>query len=233
LDWGKGTRFLEDSPADVLHILDCCYAAEAVNGTAEVIAATSATEIAEGNPDTCFTQGLDKELMRVSSIISSAASLHSEMMRNRRALGLNFTPFYAEREGRNSVVLRKMAGKGKGRMPTLPKHGPRILVTAHIEQALTQKDSNDIKKWLLTEVPAVVKDIDIRLEGLWDSESTMLLFSIPIAVWTQLPNTTAWSYVGTVTSHNKLLQTNITVANPLAIRPLPGTENAPAGSAYK
>jgi hypothetical protein len=126
-----------------------------------------------------------------------------------------------------------MAGKGKGQMPTLPKDGSRILVTAHIEQALTEKDGNDIKKWLLTEVPGVVKDIYLRLEGLWDSESTMLLFSIPIAVWTQLPNTTAWSYVGTVTSCNKLLQTNTTVANPLAIRPLPGTENAPAGSVYK
>jgi hypothetical protein len=44
--------------------------------------------------------------------------------------------------------------------------------------------------------------VDIRIEGRYDSFSTLLLLRMPIAVWNLLPEHPAYSFVGFVTSEN-------------------------------
>jgi hypothetical protein len=203
---------LKSSEGDVLEIMDCCFASEAASPYAEVlavtsagnVAVTSAGSVADSYASTYFLKALNEELQRASSGITTMAGIHAELIINRRNHNLQYTPVLVARPNRQSITLQKLGRKGKSvyRQPTTIANGPRILVTAQVEKNIQKKDCEDIE-WSLSKIPEAVKGItDVKLEGAWPGDSTLLLFSLPIAVWTQLPNNPAWNYVGVVNSSN-------------------------------
>jgi hypothetical protein len=184
------------------------------------------TESAAASLETSFTQALIRELRSAASRAGTVANLHGQMLRNRRAHKLEYTPFYAERPGRPSIVLRRMSDTSRAQQPTVSADAPRILITAHVEGTIDKKDIASVKKWLLSFVPDSVKGMDIKLEGVWQASSSVLLLSLPIEVWTQLRNDPAYTYVGVVNSSNMLLAEGIPESPaPLALRPASGPEN--------
>jgi len=221
---------LNANHADVLHIMDCCYATEAVDGNAEVLSATSTVDKAGGDPDACFTKTLVEELRRASSNVTTVVSLHAEMVRNRDATKLYYTPVYTQRQGKPSITLQKLRPSGphgNHLQPSIKADGPRILLTAHVADNVRKQDLDTLKGWILTQVPTFVTGIDVTVEGVWAAESTLMLFSVPIEIWNRIRDHAAWSYVGTVNSTNKLLgpPASAPAQNILATRPPSGGEN--------
>lgn len=218
------TSLLSTEQCDVLHILDCCYAAEGMNVDAELLAA--ATETASADTKTCFTAALCQQLRYLSSQQFTVSTLYQTLMTDRRALNLERIPFYSRRNDIPSIILGRYKGKTPS-VPPLKPNSPRILLTAHLKGPLDREGVEGLKKWLKEQLPSSIMNMDIKLEGAWDASSSVLLFSLPIAVWTQLNRSnTAFNYVGEVTSHNKLLGQ---ATSTLSLRPPQGPENLKAG----
>lgn len=58
----------------------------------------------------------------------------------------------------------------------------------------------DIPRWTEWIRNLPFEGTDIRIEGAWQSFSTLLLLRMPVAVWNLLPQNPAYSFVGFVTS---------------------------------
>ena len=71
------------------------------------------------------------------------------------------------------------------------------------------------QKWLTTHIPMGVGNV--KLEGMFESGSKLVLFSLPVYEWGYLPENPAYTFVGLITSSNLLL--NPTPA-PSYLRPL-------------
>jgi hypothetical protein len=224
---------LRDSPCDVLQIIDCCHAAEASMGTIEMLAATSATEVTSSDADTCFTQAVLKQLKYQGPGAFSISEFAASMVTNRYMLNLQYFPIYGPRTDKRSIVLQKVedvAAKDKVVIKSTAK-SPRILITAHTEEDLTQMSINDIKKWVLSNIPPAVKSIEFTVEGWFDADSSLLLLTVPLEVGYQLVDDDAYTIIGMVSSTNRLLQPAVATPLPsaLALRPPTGSENTQPG----
>ena len=56
--------------------------------------------------------------------------------------------------------------------------------------------------WLTTGAPWDVTKMDVKLQAIYESHSTLVLVSIPIVAWTQLPERAAYRFIGFVQSAN-------------------------------
>ena len=87
---------------------------------------------------------------------------------------------------------------------------PKVLISVALEeeQWLSPQQWDD---WIRS-IPALVKFANIQ--GLYKSDSTLLVFSIPIAIWNLVPSLPAISFIGLSRSRVKILK----VLEPLADR---------------
>ncbi|KAI9842302.1 MAG: hypothetical protein M1838_003185 [Thelocarpon superellum] len=74
---------------------------------------------------------------------------------------------------------------------------PKILLSVHLSSL---PDLRDFERWLTSHVPRTVSGIDIHVEGAFPSMSTILVFSMPILVWTLLPHHTEYKVLGFITA---------------------------------
>ena len=63
-------------------------------------------------------------------------------------------------------------------------------------------DISEWKSWLTSQTPWDVSKIDVRVEAVFESHSTLLLASLPIFAWDNLPHKNAYGFVGFVKSQN-------------------------------
>jgi len=61
-----------------------------------------------------------------------------------------------------------------------------------------------------------VDNVIIRSESAFDSQSTLLLVSIPLPLWTFLPHNPAYSFVGYITSRNRLPSRQLNRSNSMS-----------------
>jgi hypothetical protein len=214
LNWTHYAHRLTYTKADVLHILDCDYPDQVVNGDAEVIAASSPMDVEQTgvDADMCFTQALIANLRRVSDGTVTAANLHGRLMRGTHGMNLRGTPFYAERWRRKSCVLQRMQGHGqldKGKLHApIGDDATRILVGVTLHETISLDEIYELKYWLREQLPADANlpDVRIELSGLWNRFTKYIQLTIPVEVWTQLPSDSAWVYVAMVKSGNRLIE---------------------------
>jgi hypothetical protein len=76
---------------------------------------------------------------------------------------------------------------------------PQIILSVRLDKAQV-----DIPAWLEFIRAFPPEGQDIKIDGIYDSFSTLLLIRIPVAVWDLLPAHSAYSFVGFVTSENKI-----------------------------
>jgi hypothetical protein len=213
--------------------MDCCFAAEYMDVDAELLAA--ATEVAGSDVNKSFTNALNVELRSLSSQPFTISTLYQRLLTNRSALNLDCIPFYNKCNGRDSIVLGNAVHRSQAAGSLLKPDSPRILLAAHVDHDLNMQDIQSLKDWLTNLLPTSIMGMEIQLEGAWDSSSSsssLLLFSFPITVWAQIDRTTsAYTYVGEVTSNNKLLQQVPPTQGPaLAFKsPQQGPENRNSG----
>ena len=83
--------------------------------------------------------------------------------------------------------------------PTKPE--TRVLLSVSVAEDIGH-DTAQWVHWLTTGAPSDVTKIDVKVEAIFKSHSTLVLVSIPIIVWTQLPETSAYQFIGFVQSAN-------------------------------
>lgn len=144
-------------------------------------------------------------------------------------------PMYAKKDNKDSIILYKLKTSGQlsHRQPDFSNDSPRVLVTAHVAETFTRKDMEAMRKWILSQVPTVIKGVDISVEGIWEIDSSLIMLTMPSEIWTQLPDIPAWSYVGEVESTIKLLSVTTSAQSPLMIGPPQGSENVRLGASSK
>ena len=89
----------------------------------------------------------------------------------------------------------------KKRKRSADEHGgklPQVLLAVRLDDP-----KFDLQKWIewIRNAPPEAKSIHI--EGSYDSFSTLILLRMPVAVWNLVPENSAYSFVGFVTSGNK------------------------------
>jgi hypothetical protein len=86
----------------------------------------------------------------------------------------------------------------------------RVLIRVSLETPSARPISQEWLSWLKNRPPQSIGGITVslekylRFESLYDSDSLLLLLSMPIALWHALPQNGAYSYVGIVRSKNLL-----------------------------
>lgn len=232
MNWTTTQQVLfDDADADVLILLDCCYAASARfratstgKGTKEILAACSNKLPTTGVEYRSFTSVLTDEpkeaaienQFRNSSL--SVVELHGLMHDNRK---LQYQPIYA-RVSRNryhtislipfrdatqqhcEVVSPSGSTASDSSSPPLRIHtATRVLLSIHTSRSPTE----DLICFLKNEcmLPLYVTSMkieDVRIEGIYESNSTLTLVSIPLSAWDLIPDHAACHYVGLIKSEN-------------------------------
>lgn len=83
------------------------------------------------------------------------------------------------------------------------KEDSRVLLAITITQN-TILSLDKWVEWLQSRTPKEVIDLDVKLESVFQSDSTLVLVSIPIRSWDRLRNNDAYQFVGFVKSRNVL-----------------------------
>jgi hypothetical protein len=82
----------------------------------------------------------------------------------------------------------------------------RVLLAVSLEDEPTTLNAESWARWLASNAPLHVREVHshIRLEEVFQSNQTMVLISIPISVWSRLPDTPAYRFIDFVTGDSLL-----------------------------
>ncbi|KAF8850218.1 hypothetical protein BDZ45DRAFT_679913 [Acephala macrosclerotiorum] len=83
--------------------------------------------------------------------------------------------------------------------PTGTMTVPHVLISVALEEEQADLNLECCRLWL-TRFPAFVKYA--KVQAVFKSQSTLLLLSLPIAIWNMLPDNKACSFIGFITSKN-------------------------------
>jgi hypothetical protein len=222
----------DDADADALILLDCCYAASTRfraastgKGAKEILAACSNKLPTTGVEYRSFTSVLMDELkeaaienqLRGSSL--SVVELHGFLHDNRT---LQYQPIYARvsRNRYHTIFLipfpdatqlhceimtpNELTGSASSSLQPRINTATRVLLSIHTSRSPTE----DLICFLKNEcmLPLYVTGMKIeevvRIEGIYESNSTLTLVSIPLPVWDLIPDHAACHYIGFIRSDN-------------------------------
>ena len=93
-------------------------------------------------------------------------------------------------------------------LPTVPELGAsvdtRVLLAVSVAQN-TEYSVTDWTNWLNTnKAPAEILNIDVRIESVYKSHSTLVLLSVPTLAWSRMVDRDAYNFIGFVRSENLL-----------------------------
>ena len=100
-----------------------------------------------------------------------------------------------------SITLRPLSIKAGGTLQEL-KGTARAMISVYFSDTV-QLNLETWQKWLTTHIPVGVRNI--KLEGIFESGSKLVLFSLPVYEWGYLPENQAYTFVGLITSSNLLV----------------------------
>jgi hypothetical protein len=223
----------DDTDADVLIILDCCYAscarfraASTGRGTKEILAACANKLLTTGVEYRSFTSVLTEKLkaaaienqLRGSSL--SVVELHGYMHddtklqsqpiyarvnRNRyHTISLIPFPVYMQRQWRVASPLKTDALSVLSEDGRPCKKPTRVLLSIHTSKSPTEDLIGFLKNECMLPLYVTGMKIEdvVSIEGIYESESTLTLVSVPLSIWALLPNHPACRYIGKIKSHN-------------------------------
>ena len=213
-------------------ILDCCFAANAARDTTEGSSKELLAACGRENPTlgVCmrsFTSVLIEELQSFEGASFTVAMLHARLITLRHKLA--YTPIYAAlaEKGGNSIVISPLpkipspstqgseSPTGPGfktgiAPPEIPSpvslnESTRVLLAVSVAEDVAHNVAQWVS-WLTTAVPWDVSKVDVRLECMYKSHSTLLLVSVPIIGWNRLPGSAAYRFIGFIKSGNLIVE---------------------------
>ena len=235
----------------VLMILDCCFAANAARDTTEgsskeLLAACGRENKTLGVGMRSFTSVLIEELQSFEGAAFTVAMLHARLITLRHKLA--YTPIYAAlaEKGGNSIVISPLprtpspspqgperpTGPGSNMgvaHPAIPSpvsltESTRVLLAVSVAEDVAHNVAQWVS-WLTTAAPWDVSKVDVQLECMYESHSTLLLVSVPTVGWSRLRESAAYRFIGFIKSGNLICED----ANPDPIREMvlqPISDNA-------
>lgn len=119
--------------------------------------------------------------------------------------------------GRDSIVLSRLRPstiRNQTIIGPLQPNGERVVVTVHLsDHNGAPPDLGQWTTWLTSNLPSNVSKTQITIEGVFDTDSVVILVSMPLEVWTMLPDGDgAYGFVSFVKSGNRLLQRQTTLS---------------------
>lgn len=202
--WNQAVGHLAGFACDVVQILDCCCAIEAVDQlNSEIMAA--AIETAGADIETSFTMALLKTLQSLQGKPTSLATVYSNIMRTRNKLKLQYIPIYVPKSGA-SVVLQPVGQAGVPPPITHPNliNTPKVLLSVDLDGNMTEQTVHELTEWLTSHIPSTVQRITVQLEGIFRANSSIILFTAPVEIWACLRQDDAYKFVSEVRSSNML-----------------------------
>jgi hypothetical protein len=230
-NWTKAVSLLSGFACDVVQILDCCAAIEAVSDLdCEVLAAASGT--ASANVNYSFTKAFLSALQSFNGAPTSLSMVYGHIMRNKKKFNLQYHPIYVPRTRKTSCVIQPL---GNSAVPSTVSYAnrsnpPKMTLSVHLDRTMTSNNVDEIKNWLTTNVPSNAKGITVDFEGLFDTDSSILIFTVDIEIWAVMRQDIAYQFMGMTTSRNKLSLGQGLPLQPLGIK---GSENKKPGSPSK
>ena len=90
-------------------------------------------------------------------------------------------------------------------IPVSLAEGTRVLLAVSVAEDVAHNVAQWVS-WLTTAVPWDVSKVDVRLECMYKSHSTLLLVSVPIVGWNRLPESAAYRFIGFIKSGNLICE---------------------------
>ena len=89
--------------------------------------------------------------------------------------------------------------------PVSLAEGTRVLLAVSVAEDVAHNVAQWVS-WLTTAVPWDVSKVDVQLECMYKSHSTLLLVSVPIVGWNRLPESAAYRFIGFIKSGNLICE---------------------------
>ena len=83
--------------------------------------------------------------------------------------------------------------------------GTRVLLAVSVAEDVAHNVAQWVS-WLTTAAPWDISKVDVRLECMYKSHSTLLLVSVPIVGWNRLPESAAYRFIGFIKSGNLICE---------------------------
>ena len=223
LDWTDLQSVLHHTESDLVMILDCCHAAATTKayGVKEGLWATNSTARTLGVNDNSFTRNLIHCLKDLHGTRFNAVMLHQHLMiryRKRESPMLQTEPVYSflgsemAPSAELSVHHVTTSSPNPSQTITLPGSETLVLLGVRLKSVNSIPDVTSWGSWLRNNAPDEVdsvvvlckrkiKDI-IRLQGFYESNSVLVLITIPLCLWNRLPSLEAYQFISYVMSTN-------------------------------
>ena len=178
----------------------------------EVLAASTWHTTAGAALSTSFTQNLISELKQLNGNSASVASIYARIHCSTKPYAdIVACPLHIPKIGRDSIVLSRLRPstiRNQTIIRPLQPNDERVVVTVHLsDHNGAPPDLGQWTTWLTSNLPSNVSKTQITIEGVFDTDSVVILVSMPLEVWTMLPDGDgAYGFVSFVKSGNRLLQ---------------------------
>jgi hypothetical protein len=221
IDWSELQDRLMKSKGDVLFILDCCYAAGAVQTSAQSHGGQRNFLLASGNDKASNTNTLTKaliyELEDLAARPCTVYSLHHRLVANRSIHQWSTVPIHI---GERRIILAPLpdpavpASSSSQQMilaneDLLQKDSPcRILVSVTLTEVGSQSARDAWVEWIRDHAPANISAFDfldiIHPIAALSTNSDFLILTLPVSVWNAMTPNPAVKFLSVVYSENLL-----------------------------
>ena len=191
-----------------LLLFDCCNAATTAIGEGfevEILCASAFESAASASLVHSFANRVIDILDANSPLPIKIAGLNTRLVDDALINVIEATPWYGAVSGQASITLRPQGSKEQvGTKPQAPKFRGRVVITCSFSGSDSKPNYENFENWLASNVLEEIADIQV--EAVFEqAQSHIFLLTVPIEVWTMLPDHQAWSFVAFVESHNRLL----------------------------
>lgn len=230
IDWSESQAMIMGAKAEILFVLDCCYASASVRDFGQRYRGRRELLLASGNDkasnENTLTKALINELLDLGASPCTVSSLHAKLLQNQSNHNLKPAPIYTCMVGAKAgIVLAPLPD------PNAPASStPQGLVIPHADQktlllpcrvlisvSLTEIGGQSIREtwmeWFRDHAPPNVGAVNFYpLEvtqlmepvATFDSNSSYLIFSLPVSIWNVMTPNPGISLLSIVRSGNHL-----------------------------
>ena len=207
IDWQGLRGGFGNALGSKLLLLGCCNAAMGAVGlgtTMEMFCASAFDAVASQSLVHSFTNRLISILNAEPTPSISIASLNANMVDEALVNRLDATPWHGATQGMPSITLKPLRPKEVvwAKSASTQSKG-RVLISVSFSGVDSAPNYNSFKIWLTKNIPEEVAQI--KVEAVFDSNSHIFLLTMPVEVWTMLPEHESWNFVSFVFSRNRLL----------------------------
>ncbi|PYH72747.1 uncharacterized protein BO88DRAFT_473416 [Aspergillus vadensis CBS 113365] len=224
LPWGFVETALAFTDGDVIFILDSPFPSRAALNCEDIeyLVVSAFRSPAARGIDVSLTRRLIDLLNQVDTEIT-LSQIHAKLTvhANRPDSQLGLIPVHFPAKYKPSITLRPLGARPRqlrGLRKADDLSDGKVLVTVRISDTTSVPDIVEQCIQCLSE--SIAEDVaDIKIEGVFkfSPDSSLLLLTMPTAVWSMLRHNHSFDFVGVVQSHNLLSHRSTSTTQPLPL----------------